>query len=58
MVRDIPNREMRTHMAAEGDVDRMTRSHRNTYHFFTGLMKWGTIISAITAIIVIIIIRA
>ena len=45
-------------MAAEGDADRMTRSHRNTYHFFTGLMKWGTIISAITAIIVIIIIRA
>jgi hypothetical protein len=45
-------------MAAEGDADRMARSHQNTYHFFTGLMKWGAIVSAIAAIIVIIIIRA
>ena len=33
------------------------RAHRNTYSLFTGLMKYGAIISALTAIIVILIIR-
>ena len=43
-------------MAAE-EADRATRSHQGTYTFFIGLMKYGTIVSFITAIIVILIIR-
>ena len=44
-------------MAGEGDAKDF-RAHENTYAFFTGLMKWGTILSAIVAIIVIWIIHA
>ena len=33
------------------------RAHRKTYGFFIGLMKYGAILSAITAILVILIIR-
>ena len=43
-------------MAAE-ETERMERSHRHTYHFFIGLMKWGAIISVLTAIIIMLIIR-
>ena len=39
------------------EVERADRAHRNTYHFFIGLMKYGAIISALTAILVILIIR-
>ena len=42
---------------ATDDAERALRSHRHTYHFFTGMMKWGAIISALTAIIVMLIIR-
>ena len=42
-------------MAAD-EADRAMRSHQNTYHAFTGLMKWGAILSVITALIVIFII--
>jgi hypothetical protein len=43
-------------MADEGD--RAVKSHENTYGFFIVLMKWGAILSVITALIVIFIIRA
>jgi hypothetical protein len=45
-------------MAAEGNADREIRAHRNSYGLFVGLMKWGTILSAITAMIVIFLISA
>ena len=42
-------------MAAE-EADRADRFHTNTYHVFIGLMKYGTIVCAITALLVILII--
>jgi hypothetical protein len=42
-------------MAAD-EAERAVRSHRHSYERFTGMMKWGTIISAVTALIVIFII--
>jgi hypothetical protein len=42
-------------MAADG-ANREIRAHQNTYHAFIGLMKWGTVISAATALLVIFII--
>lgn len=45
-------------MAAEGDASKDFKAHQSTYAGFTALMKWGTILSAIAAIIVIVIIRA
>ena len=42
-------------MAAD-EADRALRSHENTYHAFTGLMKWGAAISFVTAILVIFIV--
>ena len=42
---------------ATDEAERALRSHRHTYHFFIGMMKWGAIISALTAIIVMLIIR-
>ena len=43
---------------ASDEAERAIRSHRHTYHFFIGLMKWGAILSVITALAVILIIRA
>jgi hypothetical protein len=43
-------------MAATGDPEREMRAHRDTYGFFTGLMKWGTILSFIVGMLVIFII--
>ena len=45
-------------MAVDLDLEKETVTHRRGYLGFVSLMKWGTIISAITAIIVILIIRA
>ena len=42
---------------ASDEAERAIRSHRHTYHFFTGLMKYGAIISVLTALIVMLIIR-
>jgi hypothetical protein len=44
-------------MAAEGDANKDFKAHQGTYAAFTGLMKWGAIIAAIVALIVIMIIR-
>lgn len=42
-------------MAAD-EADRALRAHQSTYHAFIGLMKWGTVISALTGLLVIFII--
>ena len=46
-----------TVMEAEGDANKDFKAHQGTYTSFTGLMKWGTIVAAIVAVIVIMIIR-
>ena len=43
-------------MAATGDAEREVARHRDTYGFFTGLMKWATFVSFVAALIVIFII--
>ena len=43
-------------MAADLDLEKETASHRKGYLGFIALMKWGTIVSAITALIVVFII--
>ena len=45
-------------MAADLDLEKETAVHRKGYESFIGWMKWGTILSAITAAIVVLIIRA
>ena len=40
-------------MAAELDLEKETASHKRGYSGFIALMKWGTILSAITALIVV-----
>jgi hypothetical protein len=40
------------------EVDPADRSHRKTYNVFTALMKYGTIVSFITAAIVVLIISS
>ncbi|HWT12499.1 MAG TPA: hypothetical protein VN231_07075 [Allosphingosinicella sp.] len=42
-------------MAAD-EAERAARSHRNSYGLFTGLMKYGAIVSFVTAMLVIFII--
>ncbi len=44
-------------MAAEGEVpERMVREHLSGYECFVTLMKWGAILSLITAFIVVLLI--
>jgi len=43
-------------MAAPGDTQKEMRAHEGTYSLFIGLMKWGAILSVVTALIVIFII--
>ena len=43
-------------MAAD-ETERADRAHRSSYNLFVWLMKWGAILSLITAFIVILIIR-
>ena len=45
-------------MAAEGDTEREIRRHHNSYGLFVTLMKWGAIVSVVTALLIIVIIRA
>ena len=45
-------------MAAPGDTQKEMRAHEGTYSLFIGLMKWGTILSVITAVAVIFIIAS
>jgi hypothetical protein len=41
---------------AVDEAERAVRSHQNSYDRFTGLMKWGAIISFLTGLLVIFII--
>jgi hypothetical protein len=43
-------------MAAEVDTQEEIRSHEKSYSAFSSMMKWGTILSFITAMVVILII--
>lgn len=43
-------------MVATGDAEREIARHQDTYGAFTALMKWGTILSFIVAMIVVFII--
>ena len=45
-------------MAAEGEANKDFKAHLGTYSGFIALMKWGAIVSVITALIVILVIRA
>ena len=44
-------------MAAH-EVDQADRAHTRTYDVFIGLMKYGTIVSFITAVIVVLVISS
>ncbi|MGZ8285738.1 MAG: aa3-type cytochrome c oxidase subunit IV [Allosphingosinicella sp.] len=44
-------------MAAEGEIEKETIAHRKGYESFIFLMKWGAIISIVTGLIVILLIR-
>ncbi len=43
-------------MAAEGEVQVEEKAHLRSYSMFTQLMKWGAIVSLVTAFIVILLI--
>jgi hypothetical protein len=45
-------------MAGEGQSQNDMQAHVKSYSDFAVMMKWGTILSAITAFIVILIIRS
>jgi uncharacterized integral membrane protein len=42
---------------AGDESERAVRAHRSSYGLFTALMKWGAIISLLTALLVVFIIR-
>lgn len=44
-------------MAAEGDIEKEVIVHRKGYEGFLFLMKWGAIISMVTGLIVVLLIR-
>lgn len=43
-------------MAADANAGKEIQAHENTYAFFTGLMKWGTILSFVVGMLVVFII--
>lgn len=45
-------------MAADTGGAKEFRAHEDTYRFFTGLMKWGTVISFVVAAIVVLVIAS
>lgn len=45
-------------MAANGDAGNDYPAHEKSYGLFTGLIKWGTILSFIVAAIVVLIIAS
>ena len=45
-------------MAADGDTQEDMRAHVKSYSAFAWMMKWGTILSFIVAMIVVIIIAS
>ena len=45
-------------MAAEIDHSKEMKAHEGTYGMFKGMMKWGTIVAAIVALIVVLLISS
>jgi hypothetical protein len=45
-------------MAADGEIQTHMKDHKRGYTLFVALMKWGTIISAVVAFIVVFLIIA
>jgi hypothetical protein len=45
-------------MAADIDHSKEMKAHEGTYGLFIGIMKWGTIISAIVTLIVVLLISS
>lgn len=45
-------------MAAEGHTPEDMRAHAKSYSHFAAMMKWGTILSFVTALLVVFIISA
>ena len=43
-------------MAAEIDHQKEMKAHEGTYSLFIGMMKWGTVLAAIAAFIVVLLI--
>lgn len=43
-------------MAAEREAEKDIRAHRSSYGLFVGMMKWGTAVSVIVALLVVLII--
>ena len=43
-------------MATDGDARKDMRAHEGSYARFTGMMKWGTMLSVLTGAIVVLII--
>jgi hypothetical protein len=44
-------------MAAEGEIEKESIAHRKGYESFLFMMKWGAIISMVTGLIVVLLIR-
>ncbi|HEU0133460.1 MAG TPA: aa3-type cytochrome c oxidase subunit IV [Allosphingosinicella sp.] len=44
-------------MAAEGEIETEITTHRRGYEGFLFLMKWGTVISLVLGLIVVLLIR-
>jgi Bacterial aa3 type cytochrome c oxidase subunit IV len=57
-VRVAPRQQEDGDMAADGDAGKDLRAHESSYARFTFMMKWGTILAAITGMIVIWVIHA
>jgi hypothetical protein len=57
LVREVRQHGRGTFMAAEGEAEQAARAHQKSYNMFAALMKWGAIISLVTALLVILIIR-
>lgn len=45
-------------MVTESSIEKADNEHRRTYSLFTALVKWGTVASAIVAVIVVLIIAS
>jgi hypothetical protein len=45
-------------MAGEGDVQTDMKAHEKSFALFSGIMKWGTIVSLVAAAVVVLLIAS
>lgn len=45
-------------MAADIDHDKQMKAHAGTYDLFIWMMKWGTLVSAVVALVVVLLISS